>query len=90
MWAMNAEIPFTNNEAERGLRSSKTKMKVSGQFQNLNNARYYARIKSYIETGHRHGIGSAYLIEKALKGHPLTIEDVEKHYDIDDEISFIS
>lgn len=64
MWAMNAEIPFTNNEAERRLRSSKTKMKVSGQFQNLNNARYYARIKSYIETGHRHGIGSAYLIEK--------------------------
>lgn len=74
MWAMNAEIPFTNNEAERGLRSSKTKMKVSGQFQNLNNA----RIKSYIETGHRHGIGSAYLLEKALEGHPLTIEDMEK------------
>lgn len=90
MWAMNAEIPFSNNTSERALRSSKTKMKVSGQFQNLNNARYYARIKSYIETGHRHGIGSVYLIEKALDGHPLTIEEMEKHYDIDDEISFIS
>lgn len=90
MWAMNDEIPFTNNEAERGLRGSKTKMKVSGQFNNLNSARYYARIKSYIETGHRHGIGSIYLIERALNGQPLTIEDMEKHYDIDDEVSFIS
>lgn len=32
MWTLNDEILFTNNTVERGLRSSKTKMKVSGQF----------------------------------------------------------
>lgn len=79
MWTLNAEIPFTNNTAERGLRSSKTKMKVSGQFNNLKSAEYFARIKSYIETGHRYGIGSYVLIESALEGKPYTIEQMKKH-----------
>ena len=48
-------------------------MKVSGQFQNIQNARYYARIKSYIETGKRHGMNSIKLIEGALKGEYITI-----------------
>lgn len=83
MWTMNDEIPFSNNESERSLRGSKTKMKVSGQFNNLKSAQYFARIKSYIETGHRFGIGSIYLIEKALEGKPLTIEKMKKHDDLD-------
>lgn len=83
MWTMNEEIPFSNNESERSLRGLKTKMKVSGQFNNLKSAQYYARIKSYIETGHRFGMGSIYLIEKALEGKPLTIEEMKKHDDLD-------
>ena len=55
MWTLNKEIPFSNNVSERSLRSSKTKMKVSGQFENINSARNYANIKSYLETGKRHG-----------------------------------
>lgn len=81
MWTLNDEIPFTNNTAERGLRSSKTKMKVSGQFNNIKSAEYFARIKSYIETGHRYGIGSYVLIESALEGRPYTIEQMKKHND---------
>lgn len=83
MWTLNDEIPFTNNTAERGLRTSKTKMKVSGQFTNIKNAQYFARIKSYIETGHRYGIGSYVLIERALEGSPLTIEDMKRHNEYD-------
>lgn len=83
MWTLNDEIPFTNNTAERGLRSSKTKMKVSGQFNNMKSAQYFARIKSYIETGHRHGIGSYRLIEAALEGKPYTIEQMKKHNEFD-------
>ena len=74
MWTLNDEIPFTNNTAERGLRGAKTKMKLSEQFTNMKNAQYFARIKSYIETGHRHGLGSYVLIEAALDGKPYTIE----------------
>lgn len=50
MWALNEEIPFSNNVSERSLRNSKTKMKISGQFKNLTSARNYAKIKSYLET----------------------------------------
>lgn len=82
MWTLNDEIPFTNNISERSLRSSKTKMKVSGQFNNIKSAEYFARIKSYIETGHRYGIGSVYLIERALTGSPLTIEEMKKHEEL--------
>lgn len=78
MWTVNEEIPFSNNVCERGLRSSKTKMKVSGQFNNLNTARYYAIIKSYLETGKRHGINTTYLITRALDGNYVTIEEMKK------------
>ena len=83
MWTLNDEIPFTNNTAERRLRTSKIKMKVSGQFPNIKNAEYFARIKSYIEAGHRYGIGSYVFIEKALEGNPLTIEDMKRNNEND-------
>ena len=79
MWIYNSDIPFTNNEAERSLRSSKTKMKVSGQFENIGNAKNFASIKSYIETGNRHGINSFDLIERALNGNYVAIEEMKNH-----------
>ena len=57
-WILDFDIPFTNNTSERALRGIKTKMKVSGQFQNITNAEYYATIRSYIETCHRNGINN--------------------------------
>lgn len=79
MWTYNKEIPFSNNVSERGLRSSKTKMKVSGQFSNIVNAEHFAEIRSYIETGHRHGMNSMYLITRALDGNPVLIEEMKKY-----------
>lgn len=79
MWTLNSEIPFSNNVSERSLRNSKTKMKVSGQFANIQSAQYFANIKSYIETGHRHGYNTVYLIERALDANPVTIEEMKKH-----------
>lgn len=79
MWACNEKIPFSNNVSERSLRSSKTKMKVSGQFSNIENARYFACIKSYIETGHRHGMNSMYLIKRALEHQPVTLDEMKKY-----------
>ena len=70
------DVPFTNNLSERSLRSSKTKMKVSGQFANIENARYYARIKSYIETCKRNGLNEHISIVKLLNDEPYTINDI--------------
>ena len=72
MWTLNKEIPFSNNVSERSLRSSKTKMKVSGQFENINSARNYANIKSYLETGKRHGYHVSEVIKRDVyKRQPL-------------------
>ena len=77
MWTLNKEIPFSNNVSERSLRSSKTKMKVSGQFENINSARNYANIKSYLETGKRHGYHVSELIKRALGERYITIAEMK-------------
>lgn len=79
MWAVNEEIPFTNNESERSLRSSKTKMKVSGQFQNIKSAENFADIKSYIETGKRYGMNPIKIIKRALAGDYCTLDEMKGH-----------
>ncbi len=78
LWVLRFDVPFSNNLSERSLRSSKTKMKVSGQFANISNAEYYARIKSYMETCKRNGYNSHTAIEKLLSDTPYTIEDMKK------------
>ena len=78
LWVLRFDVPFSNNLSERSLRSSKTKMKVSGQFANISNAEYYARIKSYIETCKRNGYNSHTAIKKLLSDTPYTIEDMKK------------
>ena len=75
-WLYDFSIPYTNNEAERGLRGVKTKMKVSGQFQNIENARYYAYIKSYIETCHKNGINETEALISLLDNNPYTIDEI--------------
>ena len=59
-------------------------MKVSGQFSNIENARYFATIKSYIETGHRHGMNSMYLIKRALDQNAVSLDEMKK-YEVDNE-----
>ena len=56
IWMYDFSLPSDDNLSERALRTAKSKMKVSGQFQNINYARYYADIKTYIETCYRNGI----------------------------------
>ena len=75
-WVVDFSLPFTNNLSERSLRGAKSKMKVSGQFQNIKTASYYADIKSYIETCYRHGINEFYALHRLCRGDPFTLEEV--------------
>lgn len=52
-------------------------MKVSGQFSNIQNAEYFARIKSYIETCKRNDINIYDALCKLINGEPYKIEDMK-------------
>ena len=75
-WTLDFNIPFTNNLSERSLRGIKSKMKVSGQFQNITNAEYYAAIRSYIETCYRNGINGHEALVRLMNNNPYTLEEI--------------
>lgn len=76
IWMYDFNLPSDDNLSERALRSIKTKMKVSGQFQNINYARYYANIKTYIETCYRNGINPTNALIELMNDKPLKLSDI--------------
>ena len=56
IWMYDFSLPIDDNLSERSLRGAKSKMKIAGQFQNEKTAKYYADIKTYIETCYRNKI----------------------------------
>lgn len=52
-FAFNQEVPFTNNLAERDLRPTKLKLKISNCFRSEDGAKIYARIESFVSTARK-------------------------------------
>lgn len=69
LFAKNPEVPFTNNRAERDLRMSKVKQKVSGCFRVTLYAEAYCRISSYLDTMRNKGINPLVAIQMAISGN---------------------
>lgn len=67
--AKYSHVPFTNNRAERDLRMSKVKQKVSGCFRSETYAHAYCRISSYLQTMKNKGMNSLAAISLALSGN---------------------
>jgi len=78
-WVVNFDLPFSNNLSERSLRGAKSKMKISGQFQNEETAGHYAAIKSYIETCYRNGINETEALVRLCEGRPYTTPEILAH-----------
>lgn len=49
-FVVQKEVPFTNNQAERDIRPTKTKMKVSGCFRTIEGANTYVRVQGFVST----------------------------------------
>lgn len=75
-WILDFDIPFTNNLSERNLRGIKSKMKISGQFQNVERASDYAKIRSYIETCRLFGINEYQSLTRLVEDEPYTYTEL--------------
>ena len=76
LFAKLSHVAFANNRAERDLRMSKVKQKVSGCFRAQQYAEAYCRISSYIQTMANQGYNPLVAIQLALSGqlYPSTRE----------------
>jgi transposase len=68
LFAKLSHVAFTNNRAERDLRMSKVKQKVSGCFRSLAFAKAYCRISSYLQSMANQGYNPLVAIQMALSG----------------------
>ena len=68
LFAKNPHVSFTNNRAERDLRMSKVKQKVSGCFRTSEYAQAYCRISSYLQSMANKGYNPLVAIQIALAG----------------------
>jgi transposase len=69
LFARDPNVAFTNNRAERDLRMSKVKQKVSGCFRVEIYAQAYCRISSYLQTMANKGYNPLIAIQMALAGN---------------------
>jgi hypothetical protein len=75
-WVYDFSIPITNNLSERNLRHTKVKQKVSGQYLSIDNAKYFADIRTYLQTCRLHGITEFDAFTRLTRGSPYTLKEV--------------
>ncbi len=64
-------VPFTNNLAERDLRMTKVKVKISGCFRSQVGVKIYCRIRSYLSTVRKNGLVAFDAIASAFNHQPF-------------------
>jgi transposase/uncharacterized coiled-coil protein SlyX len=72
LFARDLTVPFTNNQAERDVRPTKTQMKISGCHRSETTARAWLRVRGYISTVRKHGDNVITALRDAINGTPWT------------------
>ena len=75
-WIRDFSIPTTNNLSERSLRFVKCKDKMSGQFLSEGYAKYFANIRTYIETCARNGVNQFQALLRLTRNNPYTLQEL--------------
>jgi len=63
-------VPFDNNQAERDIRMTKVRQKISGGFRTTTGADRFSRIRGYISTLRKQGIPIFAALANAVSGSP--------------------
>ena len=72
LFARDLSVPFTNNQAERDLRPTKTQLKISGCHRSAATARAWIAIRAYISTARKNGHNAYQALRDAITGNPWT------------------
>jgi transposase len=72
LFAHDLSVPFTNNQAERDVRPTKTQLKIGGCHRSETTARAWLRIRGYISTVRKHGDNILDALRDAVTGNPWT------------------
>jgi transposase len=70
LFARDLSVPFTNNQAERDVRPTKTQLKISGCHRSETTATAWLRIRGYISTVAKHGDNILDALHDAITGNP--------------------
>ena len=76
LWVKDFSVAPTNNLAERSLRGQKVKLKVSGQFQSIETAGFFADIRTYTETCYRNGVNAFEALARLTSGNPFSLNEL--------------
>ncbi len=71
-FAVEKEVPFTNNQAERDLRNAKVKQKMNGGFRAASGTQSYVRINSYLMSLRKQGRQVFQELVSIIKGKPFS------------------
>ncbi len=75
-WVYDFTLPATNNISESGLRMTKTKQKVSGQFLKEETASEFAAVRTYTETCRKNGVNEYEALRRLMQGNPYTMREI--------------
>jgi transposase len=64
----NKIVPFTNNLGENDIRMTKVQQKISGCFRSVDGAKIFCRVRSYLSTCRKQGIGSSVALDLLFQG----------------------